>query len=156
MLDMPRILWLAKSTMSVRNALLPFVALLIASAPPSGSSITVVVTNVTVARGRVHVDICPKANFLKDSCPWSGEAPATIGTTFVTIPNVPPGVYAAQAFHDRNGNHKVDRALFGIPTEPIGFSNDAPVHMSPPKWAAAAIQHGETPQTITLKLRSFF
>ena len=163
MLDMPRILWLAMGTMPLRNALLPFAALLVASAPPSGTpsgttsgtTITVAVTNVTVAQGRVHVDICPKARFLKEDCPWSGEAPAVIGTTIVTVADVPPGVYAAQAFHDRNGNHKVDRTLFGIPTEPVGFSNDAPIHMSPPKWADAAIQHGETAQTITLKLRSF-
>lgn len=152
---MPRILWLAKIIMSVRLALLPLAALLIASAPPSGTSIAVAVTNVTVAKGRVHVDICPKTDFLKDDCPWSGDAPAAIGTTIVTIPNVPPGVYAAQAFHDRNDNHKVDRALFGIPTEPVGFSNDAPIHMSPPKWTDAAVQHGDTPQRITLKLRSF-
>lgn len=141
--------------MSVRFALLPLAALLIASAPPSGSSITVAVTNVKDARGHVHVDICSKADFLKDSCAWSADAPATVGTTVVTIPNVPPGVYAAQAFHDRNDNHKVDRALFGIPTEPVGFSNDAPIHMSPPKWADAAVQHGDTPQSITLRLRSF-
>ncbi len=152
---MPRILWLAKNTMSVRTALLPIAALLIASAPPQGTSIAVAVTNVTAAKGRVHVDICPKAEFLKEDCPWSGEAPATVGTTIVTIPNVPPGVYAAQVFQDRNDNHKVDRALFGVPTEPVGFSNDAPIHMSPPKWTDAAVQHGDTPQQITLKLRSF-
>ena len=79
----------------------------------------------------MHVDICPKTDFLKQDCPWSGEAPATLGTTIVTIPNVPPGVYAAQVFQDRNNNHKVDRALFGIPTEPVGFSNDAPIHDEP-------------------------
>lgn len=146
--------------MPIRHAMLVLPALLLAStpapgAPSQGAPIEIAVTNVTQARGRVHVDICPEAKFLKEDCPWSGEAPATIGTTIITVPDVPPGRYAAQAFHDRNGNGKVDRALFGIPTEPLGFSNDAPVHMSPPKWADAMFVHGADAQRITLKLRSF-
>jgi len=141
--------------MFFRSALLFLTALLVAAAPPPGAPIEVAVTNVTVARGRIHVDICPRERFLKEDCPWSGEAPAVVGTTIVTVANVPPGLYAAQAFHDRNGNGKVDRALFGIPTEPLGFSNDAPVRMSPPKWADAVFRHEEKPQRITLKLRSF-
>lgn len=141
--------------MLARPAFLSLAAMLLAAAPPSGAPIEVAVTNVTVARGRVHVDICPQDRFLKEDCPWSGEAPATVGTTIITVADVPPGLYAAQAFHDRNSNGKVDRALFGIPTEPLGFSNDAPVHMSPPKWADAAFRHDEKPQRITLKLRSF-
>ncbi len=141
--------------MDARLELLPLTALLIAAGPQPGAPIEVAVTNVTTAKGRIHVDICPKERFLKEDCAWSGEAPATIGTTVVTVANVPPGLYAAQAFHDRNGDGKVDRALFGIPTEPIGFSNDAPVHLSPPKWADAAFRHDEKPQRITLKLRSF-
>jgi uncharacterized protein (DUF2141 family) len=141
--------------MSTPLALFSLLALLAVPAPSQAAAIDVAVTNVTSARGRVHVDICPQAKFLKEDCPWSGEAPATVGTTIVTVPDVPPGSYAAQAFHDRNSNGKVDRALFGIPTEPIGFSRDAPVRMSPPKFADAVFEHGSDRQRITLALRSF-
>ncbi len=88
MLDMPRILWLAENIMSVRTALLPFAALLIASAPLSGTSIA-------------------------------------------------------------------DRVLFGVPTEPVGLSNDSLIHISPPKWTDAAVQHSDTTQQITHKQRNF-
>jgi uncharacterized protein (DUF2141 family) len=124
-------------------------------APSQAAAIDVAVTNVTSARGRIHVDICPQEKFLKEDCPYSAEAPATVGTTIVTVPDVPPGRYAAQVFHDRNSNGKVDRALFGIPTEPLGFSRDAPVRMSPPKFADAVFEHGSERQRITLALRSF-
>ena len=141
--------------MSTPFALLSLLALLAVPAPSQAAALDVAVTNVTSAKGRIHVDICPRAKFLKEDCPWSAEAPATVGTTVVTVPDVPPGRYAAQVFHDRNGNGKVDRALFGIPTEPIGFSRDAPVRMSPPKFADAAFDHGSERQRITLALRSF-
>lgn len=141
--------------MSTSFALLSLLATLAVPASSQGAAIEVAVTHVTSARGHVHVDICPQASFLKDDCPYSADAPAAIGTTIVTVPHVPPGRYAAQVFQDRNNNGKVDRALFGIPTEPIGFSRDAPIHMSPPKFADAAFDHGSERQRITLSLRSF-
>ncbi len=143
--------------MPIRPALLALLApLLAATAMPSGSPIEVAVRNVTSAKGRVHVDICPQSLFLTGDCPYSAEAPARLGTTIVTVPNVPPGRYASQVFHDRNGNGKIDRGLFGIPKEPVGFSNDAPTHMAPPKWSAAMFSHGSEPQRIALTLRTSF
>jgi uncharacterized protein (DUF2141 family) len=121
-----------------------------------GASIDVAVTNVTVAKGRIHVDICPEKQFMTSDCPYIGEAPAVIGTTIVVVRDVPPGRYAAQGFHDRNSDGHLNRGLFGIPKEPIGVSNDAPIRMAPPKFADAAFEHGATPQHISFRLRSFF
>lgn len=121
--------------------------------PPPGGTLTVRVTNVRNAKGDVHIDICPKAQFLKEDCPYAASSPAQVGVTMVTVHNVPPGTYAVQAFHDENLNHKVDRALFGIPKEGVGFSNDAPIHFSPPKWKDARFTVDGQDQTITLKMR---
>lgn len=132
--------------------LLAIVAL--AVAPAAAGPIEIAVSEVRTAEGRVHVDICPEAAFLKD-CPYSGEAPARVGTTIVTVRNVPPGRYAAQAFHDRNANRKVDRGLFGVPKEGVGFSNDARIRLAPPKFADAAFQHGAAGERIAFRLRYF-
>jgi uncharacterized protein (DUF2141 family) len=127
-------------------------ALLLAAA--SGGTLTVRVTNVRNARGVVHLDVCREAHFLKDDCQYSGDAPAHPGETIVTVHGLPPGVYAVQAFHDENQNQKVDRALFGaIPKEGIGFSRDAPIHLSPPKWADAEFAFDGAAQTIRLRMR---
>ena len=123
--------------------------------PATGAPIEIAVTNVRNAYGRVHVDICPQASFLRE-CPWSGEAPAQPGTTIVTVRNVPPGRYAAQGTHDENSNGKVDRALFGIPKEGVGFSNDARIRMAPPRFPDAAFDHGGVGQRISFALRYFF
>lgn len=124
----------------------------VAAAP--ATAIEVVVSNVRNARGRVHVDICHRETFL-DECPWWGEAPAVKGVTVVVVHNVPPGRYAAQGFHDENGNGKVDRGLFGIPKEGVGFSNDAKIRMAPPKWDEAAFEHGAAAQRIGFTMRYF-
>ena len=115
--------------------------------------LTIEVRDVRNARGKVRVDICPEAQFLGDGCTYAGDAPARAGVTTVIVRGVPPGRYAAQAFHDENGNGKVDRALFGIPKEGVGFSNDAPIRMAPPKFAEAAFDLDGRPRTIGLRMR---
>lgn len=122
--------------------------------PPAVAPIEISVTNVRNDRGRVHVDICTRETFLAD-CRYSGEAPAHAGTTLVVIRGVPPGRYAAQGTQDENGNGEVDRGLLGIPKEGVGFSNDARIRLSPPKFEDAAFDHGSAPQRISFSLRYF-
>jgi uncharacterized protein (DUF2141 family) len=117
--------------------------------------LSVEVDNVRNGRGIVHVDICPKDRFLSESCPFSGDAPAHPGTVIVTVANVPAGQYAAQAFHDENVNHDIDRALFGIPKEGVGFSRNARIVFSPPKWNDAVFNHQARPEQIRFALRYF-
>lgn len=128
--------------------------LLAIGAAPAGGILQVQIDNVRAQTGRVHVDLCTQAQFLKD-CPITGESPARTGTTTVTLRNVQPGRYAVQAFYDQNGNGKVDRALFGIPREGVGFSNDAKIRMAPPKWEEAVFAYDGQDRTIRLKLRYF-
>jgi uncharacterized protein (DUF2141 family) len=56
------------------------------------------------------------------------------GAAVTTLAGLLPGQYAIKAFHDLNGDSKLNTNPFGIPTEPVGFSNDAPVHMRAPSW----------------------
>lgn len=135
-------------------ALMPGVAASALDAAPAGT-LTLEVSNIRNAKGRVHVDICPEARFLKEDCPYSATAPAHVGTTVVTVTGLPPGRYAAQLFHDENMNNKVDRVIFGLPKEGVGFSNDAPIRMSPPKWRDAQFDHGGGAQTIRVTMRYF-
>jgi len=123
------------------------------SAAQTGT-LRVEVGNVRTARGRVHIDVCTQAQFLKD-CPLSAEMPAHAGTTVVTLTGLPPGRYAVQAFLDENGNGKVDQALFGVPKEGVGFSNDARIKLGPPKWTDAMFDTTGADQTIKFSLRYF-
>ncbi|MBB3955465.1 DUF2141 domain-containing protein [Novosphingobium sediminicola] len=137
---------------------LALIALTLADAailPPPAPSLTVVVENVRSNVGRVHVALCPQKTFLKDDCKLETSVPAQKGATTVIFTYVPPGEWAAQAFQDENGNKKVDQNFIGIPREGVGFSRDAKIVFSPPKWRDAMFVHDGKPQTISFSLRYF-
>lgn len=140
-----------RAALRVLAALAPILSI---SAAPAGGTLRIEVTNVRGDKGRVHVDICTQAQFLKD-CRIASDAPARIGVTVVTVAHLPRGRYAAQVYYDENGNGKVDRALFGIPKEGVGFSNDAKIRWSAPKWNEAAFAFNGQDSAIRLKLRYF-
>ena len=128
---------------------------LLTSGGAQAADLDITVTNVRNDHGHVRAQLCPKEQFLSTKCPWRASAPAAVGAVTVRITDVPPGVYAAQAYHDENDNKKIDRSLIGIPEEGLGFSNDAPFRFGPPSFSDAAIQLGPDGGRITLALRYF-
>ena len=65
---------------------------------------------------------------------------------------LPPGTYAVRAFQDVDGDGKMGKNPFGLPTEPYGFSRDAMGAMGPPTFddAAFAVKAGANAQTLHL------
>ena len=115
----------------------------------------VTVTNVRSEHGHVRVAVCPRASFLQANCAWHAAAPARVGSVVVTVPGLPPGVYAVQSFLDENDDGKINRSLLGIPEEGMGFSRDAPMRFGPPSFDDAAIRVGEAGGAVSLRLRYF-
>jgi len=64
------------------------------------------------------------------------------------------GTYVLAAFHDVNGNGKLDRNFFGIPTEPYGFSRTPASKWQEPKFEdiAATFSENEAAARLELKL----
>lgn len=61
------------------------------------------------------------------------------GSFSVTFHNLPPGRYAAIAYHDENDNGKLDTDdITGVPSEGYGVSNGAREVAGPPQFAKAA------------------
>lgn len=48
-----------------------------------------------------------------------------------------PGQYALKIFHDVDEDGALDTNLMGIPSEPVAFSNNAPMRFGPASWADA-------------------
>jgi uncharacterized protein (DUF2141 family) len=84
-----------------------------------------------------------------------GSAPAQPGAVTIRLENVPPGVWAAQAFHDENGNGVLDTTMLGMPSEGLGFANDARMRFGPPSFADAAIQLTPAGGSIHFTLRYY-
>jgi uncharacterized protein (DUF2141 family) len=70
----------------------------------------------------------------------------------VVFSNLEPGAYAAVAFHDENGNGKLDRNFLGIPAEPYGFSNNAKGILGPPTFDDAVMLLGDGDNAVRIKL----
>jgi uncharacterized protein (DUF2141 family) len=83
----------------------------------------------------------------RDAAGWarrSGEAaggplPVRSGAARATL-ELPPGRYAVMAFHDRNGDGKLNTLPVGLPVEPYGFSNGARGAFGPPEWRRAVFE----------------
>ena len=131
----------------------------LAMQPPAADApapITVHVTGVRDARGFVRVELCTARTFLHSGCEVTMSVPAVAGETVVTLPEIDPGAYALQVYHDRNGNREVDRGALGVPLEEVGFSRDAPVGLKGPSFPRAAFVHESTPQSVVVKLKRYF
>jgi len=121
----------------------------------AAANVEITVTDIRESRGTIRMSLCPEAQFLKDNCPYSGTAPATVPQATVVIRNVAPGVYAAQGFHDVNNNGEVDRTLLGVPEEGVAFSRNPSYFLAPPEFKDAAFTVGPRDTPITVRLRYF-
>ncbi len=74
------------------------------------------------------------------------------GTLSVKVPELPFGTMAISVLDDENSNLEMDMRL-GIPREGFGFSNDAPVGLSPPKFEDSSFRFTSSGQKITIRLR---
>jgi uncharacterized protein (DUF2141 family) len=66
---------------------------------------------------------------------------------------VSPGIYAIAAIHDENGNGKLDRPIFGAPTEGWGASRDARAgFMRGPRFEDAALRFAAGTTTVSITI----
>lgn len=117
----------------------------------TAAEVTVRVTGVADAKGKVSVAVCDRERFLKQ-CAFSGSVPAHAGETVVVVRGVPAGRWAVLAYHDANANGELDRNLLGIPSEDYGFSHAARGKFGPPSFDDAAIDIGEA-AVVAVELR---
>ncbi|MCZ4296957.1 DUF2141 domain-containing protein [Henriciella marina] len=131
-------------------------ASLIALAAPTawGASVELTITGVETASGEILIGVFDSETGWKtDASIAEAQADAATGTVTVMLDGLPEGEVAIKLYHDVDSNGELKRGNFGIPAEPYGFSNNAPVRFGPPSWSAAKFAlDGET-TTHTLALR---
>jgi len=65
------------------------------------------------------------------------------------------GKYVLAAFHDLNGNGKLDTNLFGAPVEPYGFSEQPPSKWREPRFEEIATSVTTGSETIRIDLKKW-
>jgi uncharacterized protein (DUF2141 family) len=78
--------------------------------------------------------------------------PVVDGVAVVDIEGLAPGRYAVKAFRDLKGDGKLAMNPFGVPLEPVAFSNNAKVNLRAPSWTQTVFDLAlpKTVQTITI------
>ena len=118
-----------------------------------GPATLVLTFEVGVEAGAVLVSLFDSEAAFAGGAPVRGARIEIVsGQRAAIFRELPPGDYAARAFHDIDGNGRMTNNPFGLPAEPYAFSNNARGNMGPATWGRARFRvEGETAQTITLR-----
>jgi uncharacterized protein (DUF2141 family) len=123
----------------------PFLYCALVHVIPAQKPMTIGISNIREAKGAVLVAVFQKEQgFLEhDKAVFKQKYPvASSGNMSVVIPELPEGAYAVSCFHDLNGNNILDKNIFGVPSEPYGFSNNARPKFRAPSWQEARFWFG--------------
>ena len=118
----------------------------------AAADLTIRIEGVEEASGTFHVAVFDADGWDKNDAVAGKLAPAEEGGELV-FTGLEPGAYGVKIYQDVDDNGELNLGMWRIPTEPYGFSNDAPARMGPPKFSKAGFDLPEagTVQTITLQ-----
>lgn len=127
------------------------------SAASATGTLVVTLTGMKDDRGSlVYAMWSGPEGWLESNSVREGDAPISDGSTTLRFENLPHGEYAISAYHDRNGNGKLDTGLFRIPKEPLGTSNDAKIRFGPPKYEDAVFTLDQPELAIEIPVKKIF
>jgi uncharacterized protein (DUF2141 family) len=106
---------------------------------PVTEELSIVVRNIYPVEGKLYFALYDDKESFLEIDEASHYKIVEVNDTIQTImfDGLEKGNYAVTIFQDLNGNGLLDKNLFGMPTEPYGFSNDARGRMGPPKFRDA-------------------
>lgn len=126
-----------------------------AAAGASGGDIAVVVATVRNRNGEIICALFADAGSFERRVPIAKVVvhPVIPSTTCV-FRGVKAGIYAVIAFHDENGNRRLDKTFFGRPTEGYGVSNNHTYALHGPRFDESKFSFAGTGgYSITIHLR---
>jgi uncharacterized protein (DUF2141 family) len=118
------------------------------------SKITVTIDGVHSDRGQVTVGLFSKAEGFPDgdyADKWI-RVPAKTTPITVVFDDIAPGRYAVGAYHDENGNGKLDTNFFGWPEEGYALSNGVRLHLFRPRFADSSFPVEGEGTSVTLHI----
>ena len=130
-------------------------ALIFITGPASAARIIVTIDGVHSARGSIFVGLyASPSKFLHgNQVDAYRKVRASTGPITVAFDNLPPGTYAIGAYHDENGNGRLDTNALGLPTEGYALSNGVRAVLARPRFTDAAFTVGAGDKPIALHIR---
>ena len=127
---------------------------MLSAAPATAAELIVEVTGLSSDAGKVRFGLYDDpAAFPEDEGRVDGTRVKIKDRRAIAVfKGLRPGRYAVAVYHDENDNGEFDQALFGIPLEDFGFSNDATVFLGPPSFREAQVSVPEEGARITIHI----
>lgn len=100
---------------------------------PTGTSITVTISNAKNNKGTMLLGLHSSETFMKGKGIQNISSEIKDNEVQVTFKNVPKGEYAILVLHDENNNNRMDFESTGMPKEDYGMSNN-PMSYGPPQF----------------------
>ncbi len=107
--------------------------------------IRILVSNIEEKRGTIHYGVYNNPKLFPDErgkILGGFEEVSRVIKEGLLIDDLEESNYAIAIFHDKNSNNKFD-TFFSIPKEKFGFSKNARVFLSPPKFEDASFFVGQ-------------
>ena len=130
-------------------------AALLGAAPAPGAKLTVTVAGIRSDRGSIFCELfAGPSGYPKDATKAIQLKQVAISQKAAScvFEGLGPGTYAVAAYHDENGNGKLDTNFLGIPSEGVAASNDAKGTMGPPSFEKAKLTVATVDLGITIHL----
>jgi len=115
--------------------------LLLAASPASAAELVITVDGIRSDRGDIRVSVYASAAEWPDKSASANDQTTKAQQGSVAFRyQLPPGIYAANGYHDENGNGKFDTSLLGLPEEGYIFSNNVKPFLSAPSFDSASFK----------------
>ena len=99
------------------------------------ADLEVEVSGLAPGEGQLIVSLFDeKKAWLKESREVLREKVGDGESLIVVFPGLDEGQYAVSVVYDQDGDGKMATGMFGIPKEPVGFSNNVRGKFGPAKW----------------------
>ncbi len=117
------------------------------------ASLIIEVEGIQQASGHIMVAVYDNPDsFLSDDFFTSGKFLVNNTGKLVLNLSLPYGEYGISIFHDIDADEILDTNWLKVPTEPIGFSNNAKARYGPPKFEKAKFTFTNEGQTLRIFL----
>lgn len=120
----------------------------------AAADLTVKLGGIKSAEGEVYVQLFSAADAaaFPDGPPSQEQrVPADTAGVSATFTGLAAGDYAVGAFHDTNGNGKLDANFMGMPTEDVGNSGEKA--LAKPGFEKSKLSLGDAATEISITLR---
>lgn len=106
-------------------------ALAMSAGAAQAGDVTVTLTGVQARAGQLLITLQTEGQFMQQAGLAQRVENPGAGEVTVTFVDVPAGDYALSAFHDENGDYRMQASEIGIPMEGWAMSNGAALRGAP-------------------------